>query len=436
MFKKKISLTFLILLLCGNALAQQARLPSLDEINADLLSKKASLEPFDPRKVKVDAKSLDVDSDKKDVAVGGVTQDKASSEAVGVKNNSAEPVQNSTSNSLPLVKLPEINQESNVKDNGLKVDAVSSGSIVNKFKTLIKKELPEEKKQAENKVNNMVKVEVVKVNNSKDFKQTKNELKQQEKLKKLQILRKEYISKALIDEDLERDNSSWLDSSESPVPQKKNLNKFIVEESPPQPILDNVRTSDNIHIPLIITNQQKIKYLFNAIAADSVSTFDSAFKEIENPNVKNENGDTLLTYSILLRRHSFVASVLSKGADPDMSNDLGYTPLNIAIELGDFELFKLLAKNNANLNYVDAFGRNYLMQASRVGMLAVVEYLVKNGFDINAMDNDGFTALAIAYRHKKEVIQKFLIKNGAKTWVEKPDASQKQSLINELKNRW
>ena len=217
---------------------------------------------------------------------------------------------------------------------------------------------------------------------------------------------------------------------------KKDLNPFASEEMPALPILNRYRSGDNNHIPIILTPREKVDLLFKAISTNNVSFFNDSYRGVENPNVQNAFGDTILTYAMLMRRYSIVASIVAKGADVNRANKLGYTPVNIAIELLDFKLLEILVNNKADLNYLDAFGRSYLMHAARVGFLPAADLFLSNGIDVNLMDKDGFTALAIAYRHNKEVIAQYLLKHGAKTWIEKPYDPKNQSLIQELENRW
>jgi ankyrin repeat protein len=176
--------------------------------------------------------------------------------------------------------------------------------------------------------------------------------------------------------------------------------------------------------------------LFKAIDQKDISYFNSAYADLESPDIKNFSGDTVLTYAILLQKHEVVASILSKGANPNLANSLGYTPLNIAIEMLDSTSFNLLVNANADVNYIDGFGRTYLMHAARVGFLTGADLLIEKGVDVNAMDNDGFTALAIAYRHKRDLIVALLLKNGAKTWIEKSYDPKVESMMQELENRW
>lgn len=254
-----------------------------------------------------------------------------------------------------------------------------------------------------------------------------NEEKRRKNSERLQELREQYLIK--IDED-------YLNQKQKIIPRKKEVGQFILEEEPPLPIMSYSRSPDNRHIPIQFTPKDNISILFEAISKDDVSSFNSAYENVANPNATNPLGDTIVTYSLLLQKHAVLASALSKGANPNMTNKLGYTPIDIAIELVDIKALELLVSNNADLNYIDAFGRNYLMHAARVGFLPAVQLFVSKGADVNVMDNDGFTALSIAYRHKKEVIVKYLLKQGAKTWIEKPYDPKKQSLIKELENRW
>jgi len=262
---------------------------------------------------------------------------------------------------------------------------------------------------------------------------TLNEKKQQEKLQKFEELKNFYLKDLIAQEDSENED---LESEEKIIPKRKELAPFALEELPPLPILNRSRTVDNFHIPFVYTPKEYIDIMFSAISMGSISYFNEAFKYVLNPNITNDQGDTILTYAIFLKKYSVISSILAKGADPNLPNKLGHNPVSIAIELVDFQALELLAKNKADLQYKDAFGRTYLMHASRVGFLPAVDLLIKNNVGINDMDNDGFTALSIAYRHKKELVVQYLLKNGAKTWIEKNYNPQQKYFINDLNNRW
>lgn len=457
--------------LAQNSFAQNQKKPpqTLDEINAELLAKKAALEPFNPKDVKVDLESLGLDDvDRKDKKIVESPMEKVESaekeKALQALPKPFVPAAAPTPAPLPAalpapvasVPAPAIKEQNLPEVKAPPATPVqTSEGVMAKIQKLISKNPPKVvpavpapapaptpttkadiKKPAQNYINSKKKKNLKQ--RLEDEKKKKWDDKENEKkLKKLEALRKKYLQEAQ-PEHLDGDSNDE-DFSEAPklIPQKKDLNPYHSEELPALPILDRYRSKEDLHIPLVLTIKERIGLLFSTVSIGSVSAFNEAYKDIQNPNVQNESGDTILTYAIIMKKYPIIASVLGKGADPDMPNKMGYTPVHIAIELQDFKSFELLAQNRANLDYIDGFGRTYLMHASRVGMLPAVDLLLStHGSDVNAMDNDGFTSLAIAYRHKQDLIVRYLLKHGAKTWIEKPYNSQQQSLILELEDRW
>jgi ankyrin repeat protein len=416
----KILRYFLILIFVSSA--SLADVPK--EISDQLLKKKKELEPFDSSKVKVDLESLGLDD-------------------VDEKKN-----KDFSTKDLPVIESPkkEDQKEEQIKPKEEIKPAVEAKPAVVEEKTAPKEVIVEESKKTEitppkidqkksDRYINAQKRKNLKKRQELERQRKENAKRQAEKLKKFHELRDRYLSE-LREEGDQTKKDLLLQSEEKIIPRRKDLNPFIDEELPALPILNRYRTQDNLHIPTILTVKERIDLLFSTISSNDVLAFIEAYKNVENPNVKNDFGDTLLTYSILLRKHSVIASVIEKGADVNMPNKLGYTPLNIAIELADFKSFEMLATNKADLNELDNFGRSYLMQAARIGFLPAVDFLVSRGVDINLMDKDGFTALAVAYRYKQEVIVQYLLKHGAKTWIERPYTPEDQSLIKELEGRW
>jgi hypothetical protein len=381
---------------------------TLDEINADLKAKKAELEPFDQSKVKVDVESLGLDDvDKK--------EEKKFTET---KSPPPAPSEQEAPEALPSKVKDAVDSERKIEE-VKKLDEIKvEQSAISSVPASDTKKPSDQYVNAQKKKNMKRRLEM-------ERQKKVNAKKQKDKIEKFKKLRDLYLL-----------DSNEGDAEEKITPRKKNLNPFANEEMPALPILNRYRSGENNHIPIILTPRERVDLLFKAISTNNVSFFNDSYRGVENPNVQNAFGDTILTYAILMRRYSIVASIIAEGADLNRANKLGYTPVNIAIELLDFKLLEMLVNNKADLNYLDAFGRSYLMHAARVGFLPAADLFLSNGIDINLMDKDGFTALAIAYRHKKEVLVQYLLKHGAKTWIEKPYDPKNQSLIQELENRW
>ena len=268
-------------------------------------------------------------------------------------------------------------------------------------------------------------------------KRAEEERKQAEKLEKLNRLREEYITKSgqYEDEEYESEYMRRYSKMSKIVPKKKELPRFVNYDIP-QLLLNRYQGYSNRHHPIILTYKEKVDLMFQAISEGREDDFNALYKLINQPNIKNDQGDTLLTFSVLLQKYAIIASLLSNGADPDIPNKLGYTPLNIAIELLDYKSVVLLIDLGANINFTDALGRSYLMQAARIGSLPIADLLVSKGVDVNLEDNNELTALDVAYRYNKEIVAEFLIKKGAKRWHGRKYREEEQSLIDELWKRW
>jgi len=333
------------------------------------------------------------------------------------------------------IQFPVIAIENNKKDEKKKAVVKEVTAVAVKEKPQVKKKEPIIK-EAIFKTKNGTIIKAKKspppvkkvVKEVKEITQAEIEAEIREKLRieKLEELRQKYLI----------NGSEKMLEEKIILPQRKLINPFISEEIPAPPILGVYRTSDNTHIPVFLSLDKRINNLFKTISFGDVAFFNSAYQDVKNPNIRNELGDTLLTYSLLTQKHAISASIISKGADTNLTNRLGYTPMDIAIELKDLQNFALLINNKANINFTDKFGRTYLFHAARIGFLSAVEALVRRNVDINTIDKDGLTALDIAYKNKQEVIVQFLLKNGAKTWIEKPFDPTNTSLIKKLESRW
>ena len=475
-------LNFILLILTINIGSIQLAIAQTDSMNYFLEKRKNDIEPFDSSKVKIDLESLGLD----------VMDNNKKDKSILIDNNQAnqaQPNKNAKQNAVEIPKRPILsdevrNEKSNISSQANPIKSVDE----NKVNLAIEKSSQETENNKiieQNEKAKTPKINPYKAINEKKKRELANRLKQESSMAKIVNLKKNKNKKnSLVEENLtsdsditiaknKKENSKEIQKkirtkneilnelrriylgderdekiqrlqqidddfidNEIITPRPKDLSAFALDELPAFPILSPNRTEDNFHIPCILTPRQKITMLFDAIKDGDVLRFIEIFKQVQNPNLQNEHGDTLLTNAILAKKYAIMAEILAHGADPDLPNQLGYTPIEIAVEMLDFIALKLLVENRANINSIDRFGRTYLMHSSRVGFLPAVDLFVKNGIDINAVDNDGFSALSIAYRHKKEVVVQYLIKNGSKQWMERKNIPEKQTLINELENRW
>lgn len=464
--KKNLLLTLLIFIFCSSfshaqileekTVDKNVKFQSAEDIINDLKAKKEAEKPFDDKDVKVDLESLgldDVDTKlkKKTDEVVSIVKEK------DLFDNTPKPstavIPQASENDIQKQILEVTNKINNSAPINPAEVSNNNPGVLSKIKNLFKNDNPQDHITIPTTTNKTKPTApLTKAQKKAAFKeriaqektaanQRKKQKLEEEKMIKLNKLRSDFLIKTN-KESAEDDYDEYRVKPTELLPREKNYNykeRFISYETPPAPLLDNYRGNENEHIPLILSPQDKVDILFKIIDQNSdgnPAAFQSAYEYVLNPNIRNQYGETLLTYSTLLQKYAIISSVLAKGADPDLPNALGHTPLDIAIEMLDLKAANILISMNADINYIDGYGRTYLMHAARVGFFPMVDLFVTKGANINAIDYEGYSALAIAYRHKKDLIVKYLLKNGAESSTPKNYKPQNQNMIEELKTRW
>ncbi len=103
-----------------------------------------------------------------------------------------------------------------------------------------------------------------------------------------------------------------------------------------------------------------------------------------------------------------VQSLLDKGVSPNLKTDDGKTILMLAAYLGHSDVAESLIKKGADVNAKDKDGKTPLMYAAEKGNIEMAKLLLEKGADINAVDNSGKTALQIAKENNQNEMVKFL----------------------------
>jgi outer membrane protein OmpA-like peptidoglycan-associated protein len=103
-----------------------------------------------------------------------------------------------------------------------------------------------------------------------------------------------------------------------------------------------------------------------------------------------------------------VQSLLDKGVSPNLKTDDGQTILMLAAHLGHTEIARLLIEKGADVNAKDNGGKTALMYAAQTGNIEMARLLLESGADLNAVDENGQTALQIAQANNQIEMVEFL----------------------------
>ena len=108
---------------------------------------------------------------------------------------------------------------------------------------------------------------------------------------------------------------------------------------------------------------------------DDLELFTSLISEIEDINIQNKYGWTLLHISIRKDRTNMVELLLEKGADINKTDGVGWTPLMESIMDDMTSLCKLLVEKGADKSIANARGATAPMLAQKFERSSMYEYL-------------------------------------------------------------
>lgn len=113
------------------------------------------------------------------------------------------------------------------------------------------------------------------------------------------------------------------------------------------------------------------------------------------PNLRNEQGDSLLILAAYHGHEDVVRLLLEAGADTEVANDRGQTALCAAAFRGDAGIVRALLGHGAQVDGPQG-GRTAFMVAAMFNRVEIMQLLRAHGADPWARDASGLNALEVA----------------------------------------
>ncbi len=113
------------------------------------------------------------------------------------------------------------------------------------------------------------------------------------------------------------------------------------------------------------------------------------------PNLRNEQGDSLLILAAYHGHGQVLRLLLQAGADTELANDRGQTALGAAAFRGDADIVRDLLRHGAQVDGPPG-GRSAFMIAAMFDRVEILQLLHAQGADPWARDAAGLDALAAA----------------------------------------
>ena len=192
----------------------------------------------------------------------------------------------------------------------------------------------------------------------------------------------------------------------------REVNSFILDqESKYQADLGS------LHWMLASYVRRDSQSLFQAVHAEDTYFFDKLLQAGLNPNVVNQEGLSLLNFTILQGAPLFTEKLLLHGVDVNVKDASGVPAIIQSVKLGSLENVTRLLDAGAAVNRKDENGMTALMHAASSGNNKFSQILLDKKSEINLRDNQGQTAIFHAALAGKRETVELLLARGADTQI-------------------
>jgi len=145
------------------------------------------------------------------------------------------------------------------------------------------------------------------------------------------------------------------------------------------------------------------KDVFQAVLDEDIQNLSFFFTDGASPDMRNENGMTLLHVAVNAGKEQSVRFLLNAGADPDLNGGpAGYTALHFAAYKNRPAIAKILIEEGANIEKTDSQSMTPLQSAAFMGFKEICEILAEAGADVHRKDIFGNTPALIAQQRAGE----------------------------------
>jgi cytohesin len=152
-------------------------------------------------------------------------------------------------------------------------------------------------------------------------------------------------------------------------------------------------------------NHDAVRRAFEAAEAEDIGALHDFLTGGGDPDVKNDDGLTLLQFAAAKNSYLSATLLLAGGANPNLSGgEHNYAALHHAAARDNAEMIALLARYDANPDLKDKHGQTPLHVAAWEGNARAAVALTDAGADVFAKDRQGETAFGLAAWKQREVL--------------------------------
>ena len=181
-----------------------------------------------------------------------------------------------------------------------------------------------------------------------------------------------------------------------------------------------------------ISERDAVEELFRIYREGAVEVNREKFLlgRVENANVTDQDGNTLLMWAVRKRGDTAVRMLIKAGADVNTRDRNGNTPLEVAISRSDARTAGLLILAGADVNTRDRNGNTLLEVAISRSDARTAGLLIIAGADVNTRDRNGNTLLEVAINKGNLSAVGILLNAGAKVTADTFKLAERKNNAN------
>ena len=189
--------------------------------------------------------------------------------------------------------------------------------------------------------------------------------------------------------------------------EEKNLINFDTSDIPEE-LLTYKRSTENKHIPSIISIENIQDIAIKAIENNNLPMLRGVIEQTKDPDFLVSKNKTLLNFAIehdkyILARYLIYSGASINKLDSDLNN-----PLHISIINHSDDIIDLLINNGVDINAQNINGDTPLLLSITTSQDNVIVKLLKNGADLKIKNKNGDDALSLSIKNNKRKIQQYL----------------------------
>ena len=139
--------------------------------------------------------------------------------------------------------------------------------------------------------------------------------------------------------------------------------------------------------------------ILHAAITGNVQKFKEAINNGDNVNMKDENGQTILSIVSKLRP-DLVKMLIKNNVNVNLADDNLITPLHWAVEYDNYEIVEILLQNGANPKALDMLSEKSLHWAAWTGHIKSAKVILKYDIDVMQKNCGGLTPIDLALQQE------------------------------------